>query len=579
MKTINRYLILASIMLIPSVAGAQNMYDAIRFSQNEYFGTARSMGMGNAMTAVGGDLGSIGINPAGSAVANHGQFTITPGITISSVSSSYNPTGAGSALGSPSKTTSSRMTMPNFGVSMRFDTGNSTGLKSFTIGLVGNRTNQYEYSASASGMNSMSSQLAEFANAATGVPENVLSSYESYENSDVSWDVLTAYMGGMFGSYGQPGRYVGVTEALGPDGAYHYVPGPLSQASYVEESGSKTDFIMNLALNFSDKLYIGANIGTPFADYDYNESFIETALDPMLFPIQYDGGDGNIYETQFSSANTGYQYISRLDGIYAKLGVIYLPVKGLRIGAAIQTPTLYTVSERWQYSAATSFTDQYFNDAQSSPIGEYSYSMTSPYVFNIGMAYTFGVRGMFSLDYELTDYSVMSIYDPSMEDSWNLAASDPFIDYNMTNKYFAGVSHSLRAGVEWRLTPEFSVRAGYNVTTDPERYWVNNMGENVTADDYFAEFNEYYNHRKSLVSSQYYGDMTSSVSFGIGYSSPGSFFADFAVKKINYPDSEFSPYYDYDGFTAQGNPVFLESPKVTNKSSLLNMVLTLGWRF
>ena len=50
-------------------AGAQDTYDAILFSQNHYYGTARSMALGNAMTALGGDLGSIGINPAGSAVA------------------------------------------------------------------------------------------------------------------------------------------------------------------------------------------------------------------------------------------------------------------------------------------------------------------------------------------------------------------------------------------------------------------------------------------------------------------------------------------------------------------------------
>ena len=66
-------IVLAAAFLAASVAaGAQNMYDAINFSQNHYFGTARSMAMGNAVTAVGGDLGSIGINPAGSAVAGAG---------------------------------------------------------------------------------------------------------------------------------------------------------------------------------------------------------------------------------------------------------------------------------------------------------------------------------------------------------------------------------------------------------------------------------------------------------------------------------------------------------------------------
>ena len=59
-------------------AGAQSMYDALNFSENRYYGTARSLAMGNAFTALGGDPGSIGINPAGSAVARYSQVTITP---------------------------------------------------------------------------------------------------------------------------------------------------------------------------------------------------------------------------------------------------------------------------------------------------------------------------------------------------------------------------------------------------------------------------------------------------------------------------------------------------------------------
>lgn len=66
---------------------SQSAYDAWRFSQNEYEGTARSAAMGNAFTALGGDLGAITINPAGSAVAGYSQFTITPSITISSATS------------------------------------------------------------------------------------------------------------------------------------------------------------------------------------------------------------------------------------------------------------------------------------------------------------------------------------------------------------------------------------------------------------------------------------------------------------------------------------------------------------
>ena len=62
---------------------AQTAYDALLFSENNYEGTARTMAMGNAFTALGGDLGSVGINPAGSAVAGYSQITLTPSLTFS----------------------------------------------------------------------------------------------------------------------------------------------------------------------------------------------------------------------------------------------------------------------------------------------------------------------------------------------------------------------------------------------------------------------------------------------------------------------------------------------------------------
>lgn len=583
MKATKRLLLIAGAFLMSVLAGAQNMYDAMNFSQNEYYGTARSMGMGNAMAAVGGDLGSIGINPAGSAVANYGQVTISPGLSVSSVVSRYSPMGEG-AYGQSGITRSTDFALPNLGFTLRLETGNRTGLKSFTLGFVSNMTNQYQYSSSAHGINTMSSMLGEFADAAYGVQENILANYNSYDNSNVSWDVLTAYMGGFYSPIVLndgtmvPGSYAAVTQAIAPDGTYCYVPGPLSQSSQVTKVGRKSDFLLNLAFNISDKLYIGANVGTPIVNYEYAELFHETAVDPLQFPIEYNGGNQTLY-TNFNSASNNYKYISRLDGLYAKLGVIYLPFKGLRLGAAIQTPTVYNVSEKWQYTAATSYTDSFFNDSQSSPVGEYSYSLTSPYVVDLGIAYTFGTKALFSVDYELTDYSVMRIFNEYDEESWLLAGNDPFIDYNMTNRYFAGVSHSLRAGLEYRLNPAISLRAGYNLTTCPEKYWVNSFGETVTADDYFDDFEEYYNHRKSLVSASYYDDVTTSVSFGAGYSSPGSFFMDIAAKVVSFPKTTFSPYYDYEGYDSAGNMLTLVSPKISNDRKLVNVVLTFGWRF
>ena len=101
-------------------AAAQGWYDAYLFGQNHYGGTARSAAMGNAMTAVGGDPGSIGLNPAGSSVASYSQVFITPGYTLSSsyaIGTQADLDGQTVTLGYGDglQTTYGRMKLPNAG--------------------------------------------------------------------------------------------------------------------------------------------------------------------------------------------------------------------------------------------------------------------------------------------------------------------------------------------------------------------------------------------------------------------------------------------------------------------------------
>ena len=63
---------------ISAGAGAQTMYDAFNYSKSNYEGTARTVAMGNAFTALGGDIGAVSINPAGSAVARYSLVSVSP---------------------------------------------------------------------------------------------------------------------------------------------------------------------------------------------------------------------------------------------------------------------------------------------------------------------------------------------------------------------------------------------------------------------------------------------------------------------------------------------------------------------
>ena len=556
-------------------ASAQNMYDAMMFSENNYYGTARSLALGNAVTAIGGDLGSIGINPAGSAVAGYSQFTLTPGLSFSNTSSTYMQFGK-DAEGTNTAGTGARFGMPNLGFIEYFETGNSYGIKAFSFGIVSNRTTNYNSHFNSFGRNPYTSRFGEYAVAATGYTPYDLGNgnRDAYYDSSAAWDLITAYRSNLISGYNDAENfYAGSTEFV-PEGGVPYVPGALNQVVDVRSYGSKQDIVLNFGMNMNDNFYLGFNLGIPAATYRYEELYTETPVNPDLFPISF-AEDGKTTVANFEKGTMEYERRNEIDGIYAKAGFIWLPTNNLRVGASIQTPTAYTIKEMWSYSGASDFSESRFSSSELSELGEYTYCLRSPYVADFGVAFTFGGRGFISADYELTDYSVMRFSElhEYMDDY------DYFYDLNETNRLFAGLAHSLRVGAEIKLTPAFAVRAGYTLLTNPERHYTNNYGEDVNASAFLNNFDDYQCNALTLNDMQYYKERTSSISLGIGYSSPGSFFMDLAARRTSYPESNYAPYYDYENFNAEGVQTNYASPRILNLRNSLDVVMTLGFRF
>ena len=73
MKKISVFIML----LACAITSAQNISDVLRYSSEDLQGTARFQGMAGAFGALGGDLSALNSNPAGSAVFNHGLFTVS----------------------------------------------------------------------------------------------------------------------------------------------------------------------------------------------------------------------------------------------------------------------------------------------------------------------------------------------------------------------------------------------------------------------------------------------------------------------------------------------------------------------
>ncbi len=504
------------------------------------------MALGNAVTALGGDLGSVGINPAGSAVANYSQITLSPGLTItSSQTIGVIPHGSNTLpyFENHRSTRSTKFNIPNLGIMLNFETGRNSGLKNISFGFVSNQTASWNADVYASGTNNSTTFTGAMAYEASlgGYTSYSLGSADAYYGSD-PWKYIVGYQSGMISTFDKSNnQYVGIGEVIYENKEVS-LGGPIDQSYGRKVTGGKYDYLINIGANFSDFIYIGANLGLSSMDYAFNEYFKEVTQNPANFEIGFSDGSTAYFDTMKYS----YGYRASGMGYYGKFGIIVTPGAGLRIGAAIQTPTINSIREEWWYDAETRFTDSQFNASASSPYGNYEYQVISPYRANLGLAYTLGNFALLSVDYEFSDYSSMKFKSLDDDREYFAAVNEEIRDIFCT-------SHMLRVGAEVKPLPELAIRAGYSLATTPEKYAYESKGI-------------------STIKNQ-------NIAIGLGYSSEKSFFADLGVRRTFINDEYFMPYADY--ILDENNNVIdgAYTPEILNKSSLWKVILTLGWRF
>lgn len=526
-------------------AYSQGAYDAWLFSENNYEGTARTVAMGNAFTALGGDLGAVTINPASSAVAGYSQLTLTPSLTFSTNMATGVPY-QGSVDPYFQKTMKSRMTkagIPNIGFSFNYKTGRSSGLKAMTFGFIANQTNSWCEDVFAEGTNSQTSFLAAAAADAT----NSGYTKEDFLNGKGYWADIVGYRSGMFSESTLTNGekvFVAATETLF-DNDEIVQSGEVGQRYGRSVSGNKYEYLFNFGANISDFVYVGASLGINSISYDYTHYFKENAIDPYIFENIFTDSNGAELTTYFKNATYKHSYSADGTGIFGKIGVIVTPGAGLRFGAAIQTPSSTTIKEQWQDMASTSFTDSSCNGEAESDLGRSEYTFNSPWRFNFGLAYTLGRFAVVSADYEVADYGGMRYMTDDMGDD----DFEYFEEINEDIRQRYGAEHQLRIGAEVKPLSFLAVRAGYNLKTPALK--MDKKVENGEEPIYYQN-----------------------LSFGIGYSSKKSFFADLACR-YTFPVNEYiHPYSDY--LAEFDGPL---PPEIRSIHSNWKLLLTLGWRF
>lgn len=537
----------------------QTAYDALLLSENSYEGTARSVAMGNAFTALGGDLGAVTINPAGSAMASYTQITITPGISVStSTAGGVSPYENGDLpyFQRTMKSSLTKVNLPNIGFTANFNTGRKYGLVNWTLGFIVNKTADYNQDVYANGRNSTTSFIGKMAYDASmyGFYPEELGADNAYD-SGIPWQYVTGFKSAMFDPFND--IYVAATEKVYDDNTC-FVAGELDQTYGRRISGNKYEYIINAGFNISNIIYLGVNLGMNTISYSYDEYFKEQAVNSDDFLVELKDDKGNIVSTSYFNKmkyRSGYSFSGT--GYFAKFGIIANPSEGLRIGASLQTPTRMEIEESWDDEGQTDFSGPDGRTWSSlSPYGENMWVFTSPLKANFGAAYTYGQFGTVSLDYELSNYGNIKYRSSAYTDRSTLE----YINDDIRNAY--GISHNIRAGIEVKPLAELAVRAGYDVKTSAQK------AEWDSYDEVYVKCRPHFTHKASV---------------GIGYSSKGSFFADAALVRTFIPREYFMPYDDYVfTYDKNGNAIIDENyyaPELLIRSSLWKVVLTFGFRF
>ena len=128
-----------------SILTAQDLSDALLYSQDEIQGTARFRALSGAFGALGGDMSAVNINPAGSAIFNqsHASFSIS---NLDAINDTQYFNGFTSV-------NNSDFDINQGGAAFVFESRNNSPWRKFTLGIAYDRSNNFDNAWAAIGTN------------------------------------------------------------------------------------------------------------------------------------------------------------------------------------------------------------------------------------------------------------------------------------------------------------------------------------------------------------------------------------------------------------------------------------------
>ncbi len=426
-----------------SAAFAQNETDALRYSQLFPGGTARFVSMGGSFGALGGDFSALGINPAGLGIFRSSEFTITPSLNYSQIESTY--------FNTWEEDMKYNVNLGNVGVVFAFPVGSQVeegGWQFVNIGLGINRHNNFNQRWIAEGYNPYSTKMASILQQANR--EGSVDHLDPFL-TQLAWETW------LIGEEDNGGFFTDMLHGV-------------DQRQETNTTGSIREFVLSMAANYNDRLYLGATVGFPSISYEEENIYHEADnldADPVF--------NSMTYNNSFKTSGSGYNF---------KLGAIVRLTNMIRIGGAFHSPTFYELRDRYRASMRSDLNLDYDSYEAKSPEGRFDYELNTPLKAIGSVGLVFGQSGLLNIDYEYIDYT-----------KTRLRSSEyMFSDENRAIRESFTTQHAVRVGGEIRLNPVI-LRAGYGFYSNPYKSDVNDAERSIISagfglreKDYFIDF-------------------------------------------------------------------------------------------
>jgi hypothetical protein len=438
-------LIIVTVLSMFTGIFAQNVDDALRYSQIFYGGTARFMSMGGAFTALGGDLSSLSQNPAGLGVFRSSELTISPQLFHINSSAGFNGI------------TSDYLYNFNLNqagiVSNIISNNNESGLITLNFGYSFNKTNNLNQSIRIQGAGT--SSLADYwAGISDGTFYKDLAgaegiAYDAWVIDTITGSGAKSY-GTVFSNYGDnpPSKYGQTIRRL------------------VSYEGFTGEHALSVGGNYSNKIFFGATLGISKLKYTSHFEHLESTDVALASKFE-----NFTYTDHYENTGTGYSL---------KIGAIIKPIETVRIGLAFHSPTLYRINEYFYDNITSNFTDGGHYEFSNEP-KRFSYALTTPFRALAGVAVQIQKFALISADYEFVDYS-----------SARFSQTGDGYDYsekNMNIKNSLKSASNIRLGGEVRLNKLY-LRTGYGFYGKAFKPGEDNQNLDYTSLSFGAGFRE-----------------------------------------------------------------------------------------